>query len=69
MLRGQKEVEGGLKALCGQGGHQDGLMILLIIHEAYMPVYKGSRFLLQAGGLTRGSIVQEVLADLKRSKI
>ena len=30
-------------------------MSLLMIHEAYMPVYRGSRFSLQAGRFTRGS--------------
>ena len=29
-------------------------MSLLIIHEAYMPVYRGSRFALRLGGLTKG---------------
>ena len=35
-----------------------------MIHEAYMPVYMGSRFLARDG---RGpsKVVQEVLADLK----
>ena len=34
-----------------------------MIHEAYMPVYMGSRFLARDG---RTEVVQEALADLKR---
>ena len=33
-----------------------------MIHEAYMPVYMGSRFLARDG---RTEVVQEALADLK----
>ena len=33
-----------------------------MIHEAYMPVYMGSRFLARTG---RTEVVQEALADLK----
>ena len=33
-----------------------GLTSLLIIQEAYMPIYKGSRLPLRAGGRTGGSI-------------
>ena len=33
-----------------------------MIHEAYMPVYMGSRFLARAGP---PEVVQEALADLK----
>ena len=41
-----------------------------MIHEAYMPVYIGSRFSLRAGARVRGcagppEVVQEALADLK----
>ena len=40
-----------------------------MIHEAYMPVYMGSRFLAQDGrdGTGRTEVVQEALADLKIS--
>ena len=40
-----------------------------MIHEAYMPVYMGSRFLARDGrdGTGRTEVVQEALADLKRS--
>ena len=39
-----------------------------MIHEAYMPVYMGSRFLARDGrdGTGRTEVVQEALADLKR---
>ena len=40
-------------------GHHVGLMSLLIIHEAYMPIYKG------CGGAGQPEVVQEVLAELK----
>ena len=36
-----------------------------MIHEAYMPVYMGSRFLARTG---RTEVVQEALADLKMMK-
>ena len=37
-----------------------------MFHKAFMPLYKGSRFLARAGGWTNQSeVVQEVLADLK----
>ena len=37
-----------------------------MIHEAYMPVYIGSRFSLRTGGCTGPpEVVQEALADLK----
>ena len=38
-----------------------------MIHEAYMPLYMGSRFLARDG---RGpsKVVQEVLADLKKNQ-
>ena len=36
-----------------------------MIHEAYMPVYMGSRFLARDG---RTEVVQEALADLKTKK-
>ena len=38
-----------------------------MIHEAYMPVYMGSRFLARDGrdGTGRAEEVQEALADLK----
>ena len=38
-----------------------------MIHEAYMPVYMGSRFLARTDGTGRdqSKVVQEVLADLK----
>ena len=44
-----------------------------MIHEAYMPVYMGSRFLARAGvrtGVRAGppEVVQEALADLKTEK-
>ena len=38
-----------------------------MIHEAYMPVYMGSRFLAR-DGTGRTEVVQEALADLKRVK-
>ena len=37
-------------------GHRVGLTSLLIIQEAYLPMYNGSRLSLQAGGRTGGSI-------------
>ena len=37
-----------------------------MIHEAYMPVYMGSRFLARDG---RTEVVQEALADLKIREI
>ena len=40
-----------------------------MIHEAYMPVYIGSRFSLRTGGHAGPpEVVQEALADLKRDK-
>ena len=36
-----------------------------MIHEAYMPVYMGSRFLARTDGTDQPKVVQEVLADLK----
>ena len=36
-----------------------------MIHEAYMPVYMGSRFLARTDGTGRTEVVQEALADLK----
>ena len=44
-----------------------GLMSLLMIHEAYMPVYMGSRFSLHRtyGRAGPPEVVQEALADLK----
>ena len=38
-------------------------MIFLVIHKAYMPVYKWSRFFLRTGPL---EVAQDVLAGLKR---
>ena len=40
-----------------------------MIHEAYMPVYMGSRFLARTGrdGTGRTEVVQEALADLKNN--
>ena len=47
-------------------GHRVGLMRLLMIHEACMPVYRWSRFFLRARVRTgQSELVQEVLADLK----
>ena len=42
-----------------------------MIHEAYMPVYMGSRFLARDGwdGTGRTEVVQEALADLKINKL
>ena len=42
-------------------------MNLFMIHKAYMPVYKSSRFFLRDGtdGTDQPKVVQEVLADLK----
>ena len=41
-------------------------MSLLMIHEAYMPVYIGSRFSLRTGARAGPpEVVQEALADLK----
>ena len=37
-----------------------------MIHEAYMPVYMGSRFLARTDGRDQSKVVQEGLADLKR---
>ena len=49
-------------------GHRVGLRSLLMIHEAYMPVYIGSRFSLRTGGQAQQpEVVQEALADLKSS--
>ena len=46
-----------------------GLMSLLMIHEAYMPVYMGSRFSLRTGARAGPpEVVQEALADLKSPK-
>ena len=43
-------------------------MSLLMIHEAYIPVYIGVQFFLRAGRLTGSpEVVQEVLADPKIS--
>ena len=39
-----------------------------MIHEAYMPVYMGSRFLARTDGTGRTEVVQEALADLKTDK-
>ena len=41
-----------------------------MIHEAYMPIYMGSRFLARDGrdGTGRTEVVQEALADLKRNR-
>ena len=47
-----------------------GLMSLLMIHEAYMPVYMGSRFSLRVYGRAGPpEVVQEALADLKVVKL
>ena len=46
-------------------GHRVGLMSLFMIHKAYMPVYKWSRFLARTGR-DQPKVVQEVLADLKK---
>ena len=46
-------------------GHRVGLTSLLIIQEAYMPIYKGSRLSLRAG---QSEALQEVLADLKTAR-
>ena len=43
-------------------------MIIVMIHEAYMPVYMGSRFLARTDGTGRTEVVQEALADLKINK-
>ena len=41
-----------------------------MIHEAYMPVYIGSRFSLRKGARAGPpEVVQEALADLKRAEI
>ena len=61
-LRGQEGIQG------IPWGQRVGLMSLLMIHKAYMPVYKGSRFFLRDGRDGRTDqlkVVQEVLADLK----
>ena len=42
---GSQGVKGGIEGI--PWGHQVGLMSLLMIHEAYMPVYKCSRFFLR----------------------
>ena len=48
-------------------GHHVGLMSLLIIHEAYMPIYKGSGF--YCGRVGQPEVIQEVLAKLKNFTI
>ena len=55
--RGSQGVKGDVKGI--PYGQWFGLRSLLMIHEAYMPVYMGSRFSaragVRAGGSTRGS--------------
>ena len=49
-------------------GHRVGLMSLLMIHKAYMPVYSDPDFSCGTDGTGRTDqpkVVQEVLADLK----
>ena len=47
-------------------GHRVGLMSLLMIHKAYMPVYSDPDFSCGTNGRTdQPKVVQEVLADLK----
>ena len=48
--------------------HRVGLMRLLVIHKACMPVYKWSRFFLRTGRTNQPKVVQEVLADLKNNE-
>ena len=55
MLRGPNEVEGVVWWIPLE--NRVGLMSLLMIHEAYMPVYKGSKFSLHASGAIRGSTI------------
>ena len=68
----KKKHPGGQGGHLGQGipwGHRVGLMSLFMIHKAYMPVYKWSRFFLRDGTDERTDqpkVVQEVLADLKK---
>ena len=49
-LGGCQGVPGGQEGIQGiPWGHRVGLMSLLMIHKAYMPVYKWSRFFLRDG--------------------
>ena len=53
-------------------GHRVGLMSLLMIHKAYMPVYSDPDFSCTrdgTDGTNQPKVVQEVLADLKRSSL
>ena len=49
-------------------GHRVGLLSLLMIHKAYLPSYKGSRFFSAGGRTSPPEVVQEeeALADLKK---
>ena len=65
-----KAVQGPMGSWGGQGGQGGALGVLWGVFDessddSFMPVYKGSRFLAQAGGWTNQS---EVLADLKLLK-
>ena len=62
-------VPGGQEGIQGiPWGHRVGLMSLLMIHKAYMPVYSDPDFSCGTGRTGRTDqpkVVQEVLADLK----
>ena len=68
--RGSQGVLGGREGIQGiPWGHRVGLMSLLMIHKAYMPVYSDPDFSCTRTGRTgrdQPKVVQEVLADLKR---
>ena len=71
-MGGCQGVPGGQEGIQGiPWGHRVGLMSLLMIHKAYMPVYSDPDFSCGTDG-TDGTgrtdqpkVVQEVLADLK----
>ena len=58
--RGSQGVKGDVKGI--PYGQWVGFRSLLMIHEAYMPVYMGSRFSLRAGP---PEVVQEAHVDLE----
>ena len=68
-IRGLPRVPGGQEGIQGiPWGHRVGLMSLLMIYKAYMPVYSDPDFSCGTDGTGRTNqpkVVQEVLADLK----
>ena len=50
---GSQGVKGGIQGI--PWGHRVAFMSPLMIHEAYVPVYKCSKFFLHTGGRTDGS--------------